>query len=193
MENQVVFLDMPKTRVYLRPPEKSDLFFFRQALNNEQIARFLMYHHPVTDMEEEEWFNGLQKRKENNKICAIVLKENHEIIGSIGLHGIDWIGRTATTGTFIGKENLLSKGLGTEAKMLWLKYAFLGLNLRQIYSRVHAFNGRSMTYAKKCGYREICRYPNHIFRDGTYHDLVHFVVTVEEWLPLWQQFEQKMK
>ena len=50
-----------------------------------------------------------------------------------------------------------------------------------------------MAYAKKCGYREIARYPEFIFRDGEYHDMVHFVVTLKEWLPLWKEFEIKMK
>ncbi len=193
MSDNVVFLDMPKTRVYLRPPEKRDVPFYRQSMNKEGIARFLRYHNPVLEYDEEQWLEGLSKKNETNKLCAIVLKEGHETIGSIGLHEIDWISRTATTGTFIGREDLLGKGLGTEAKMLWLKYAFLGLNLRQIYSRVHAFNGRSAAYAKKCGYREIAQYPDHVFRDGEYHDLIHFLVTLNDWKPLWQEFEKKMK
>lgn len=193
MDEHVVFMDLPQTRVYLRPPEKSDLPFFRRALNDERISRFLLHHHPVLEWEEEHWFEDLPKRKENNRLCAIVLKENHEVIGSIGFHNIEWINRTASTGTFIGREDLWGKGLGPEAKMLWLKYAFLGLNLRQVYSRVYEFNGRSLGYARKCGYREVGRYPEFIFRDGSYHDLVHLVVTLNEWLPLWKEFETKMK
>lgn len=193
MSDHVVFLDMPKTRVYLRPPEKSDLLFFRQALNNESIARFLQGHHMIMEMEEEDWFNSLPKKKDINRVCSIVLKETHEVIGTIGLHQIDWIDRTALTGTFIGKEELLGKGLGTEAKMLWLKYAFLTLNLRQIYSGAHAFNGRSIKYSQKCGYKEIARFPNRTFRDGKYHDRVFLMVTREDWEPLWIEFEEKMK
>lgn len=193
MTDHVVFLDMPKTRVYLRPVEKSDLSFFVRSLNNENIARFLQGHHMVMEMEEEDWFQNLPKKKESNRVCSIILKETHEVIGVIGLHGIDWINRTATTGTFIGKEEWLGKGLGTEAKMLWLKYAFLTLNLRQIYSRVYSFNGRSIRYSLKCGYSEIGRHPDAVFRDGKYHDIVHLLVTRENWEPLWHQFEEKMK
>lgn len=182
---------MPKTRIYLRPPEKSDLPFFVRSLNNENIAVFLQGHHMVMEMEEEEWFQNLPKRKDRNRVCSIVLKETHEVIGVIGLHEIDWINRTAITGTFIGKEELLGKGLGTEAKMLWLKHAFLTLNLRQIYSRAYAFNGRSISYSLKCGYKEIARYPDATFRNGEYHDMVHLMVTREMWEPLWQKFVEK--
>ncbi len=189
MTDKIVFLDMPETRVYLRPPERGDLPFFRQALNNEAIARYLLGHHPCLEMEETEWFESLPKRKHTDRVCAIVLKADDQVIGSMGLHMIDWVSRTASTGAFIGREDLLGKGLGTEAKMMWLKHAFLELDLRQIYSRVFEFNGRSMGYAKKCGYSEIARYPKAIFRDGGYHDLVHFLATKESWLPLWREFE----
>lgn len=192
MPENIVFLDLPKTRVYLRPPEKGDLPFYRKALNDEKIAQFLRHYHPIMEQEEDEWLQSLPKRKETNRICAIVLKEKHETIGSIGLHDIDWISRTATTGTFIGKEELLGKGLGTEAKMLWLKYAFLGLNLRMIISRAYAFNGRSIRYSEKCGYKQIATYPQFVFRDGEYHDMVHLMVTREMWQPLWKDFKEKM-
>lgn len=193
MDNHVVFLELPKTRVYLRPAEKGDLPFFRQTLNKESIAKFLTHHNPVLEAEEDQWFENLLKHKENTRHCSIVLKDNNELIGSIGLQNINWVNRTASTGTFIGREDLLGQGLGTEAKMLWLKYAFLTLNLRLICSGVYGFNGRSMGYAKKCGYREVGRHPKFVFRNGEYHDLVHFMVTIEEWLPLWEEFEAKMK
>jgi len=192
MEKHVVFLDLPKTRVYLRPVEKGDLPFFVQALNNENIAKFLQGHHMVMEMEEEDWFENIPKKKESNRVCSIVLKETHEVIGIIGLHNIDWISQTAVTGAFIGRENLWGIGLGKEAKMLCLKYAFLTLNLRQIYSRAYAFNMRSIRYSLKCGYKQIAVYPQFIFRDGEYHDLVHLMVTREDWKPLWQEFKAKM-
>jgi RimJ/RimL family protein N-acetyltransferase len=84
-------------------------------------------------------------------------------------------------------------GLGTEAKMLWLKYAFFNLNLRQVYSSAIAFNTRSQKYSKKCGYKEIGRIPNHQYIDGLYHDIVTLMVTREDWEPLWREFEIKME
>ena len=193
MENRVVFLDMPKTRVYLRPIEKGDVPFLTKARNNEYLCKFMTEHTPTTIEEEENWHSEISKKKKDSQLCSIVLKDTQEIIGIIGLHNINWIDRTATTGTFIGREDVLGKGLGTEAKMLWLKHAFLTLNLRMIISRAYAFNGRSIRYSEKCGYRQIAVYPDFVFREGKYHDMIHLMVTREMWEPLWQQFEQKMK
>jgi len=193
MERHVVFLDLPKTRVYLRPVEKGDIPFFVKAINDEEVSRFLLTAGPVTELEEEHWYESIEKRKDNNRVCSIVLKETHEVIGIIGLHQIDWISRTATTGTFIGRKDLWGKGFGTEAKMLLLKYAFFRLNLRQIYSYALAFNKRSIKYSLKCGYKKLGVYPSDTFRDGKYHDTVSLMVTRKNWKPLWSKFEKKMK
>jgi RimJ/RimL family protein N-acetyltransferase len=190
MSNNVVFLELPKTRVYLRPQEKRDLDFFRKSLNNERVANFLTEHHPLMEAQEEEYFNNLSKNRDSSKGCSIVLKENDQLIGSIGLHNINWIGRTAFCGIFIG-EDFWGQKLGREADMLWLKYAFLTLNLRQVYASVYSFNERSMKNLTKSGYMEIARFPEYIFRNGKYHDAVHFLVTKETWEPLWQEFEKK--
>lgn len=192
-ETRPVFMSRPGTRVYLSPVEKGDLPFFAKAMNNEDICRFLIGHHPTTMTDEEEWFSRVSKRPENDRVSVIVLKETNEAIGILGLHHINWIDRTAATGAFIGREDLLGKGLGTEAKMLMLKHAFLELNLRMLISRVYAFNGRSIRYSEKCGYKQIAVYPDWIFRDGEYHNLVHLMVTREMWEPKWKEFEERMK
>lgn len=193
MSENVVFLDMPKTRVYLRPVEKGDLPFFQVMVNNERISRFLNPRSPMSMVDEENWFEDIAKSKDNRQVCSIVLKDGNKLIGNIALFKMDSRNHTAETGTAIGLEELLGKGLGTEAKMLWLKYAFFNLNLRQVYSSVFAFNGRSQSYSKKCGYKEIGRIPNHFYVDGKYHDVILLMVTREDWEPLWEKFKKEME
>jgi len=162
-------------------------------INDERISRYLRPRTPMSSVDQEDWFQDISKSKGSRQICTIVLKETNQPIGNIGMFKIDTLNRTATTGTAIGIEDLLGKGLGTEAKMLWLKYAFFNRNMRQIYSSAFAFNGRSQSYSKKCGYKEIGRTPNHVYVDGQYHDVVHLMVTREDWEPLWEEFKRKME
>lgn len=190
MENHVVFLELPKTRVYLRPVEKTDLPFFIRSLNNENIAKFLQSHRMMMEIEEEEWFQNLPKKKDENRVCSIALRATHEVIGTIGLHGINWINRTAVSGIFLAEE-FWGKGLGREVDMLWLKYAFFTLNLRQVYASVYDFNSRSQGNLMKSGYKEVARYPEYVFKNGKYCDVLHFLITREIWEPLWQEFEKK--
>lgn len=189
MSEHVVFLELPKTRIYLRPWEKDDLPFFRRSLNNEKIASFLHTHNPIMEAEEEETFNNASK-KEDSKRCSIVLKEGDRLAGSVGLHNINWINRTAFSGIFLAEE-FWGQSLGREVDMLWLKYAFLTLNLRQVYANVYDFNGRSQGNLMKSGYKEVARYPQYVFKNGKYCDVLHFLITREIWEPLWQEFERK--
>ena len=191
-EKRVVFLDRPGTRVYLSPVSKADIAMCEHGMNDEHIAGFLRGHHPATAEDEQGWYDRVSKMRDNDRVCTIVLKETHEPIGIISIHRINWIDRTASTGAFIGRKDLLGIGLGTEAKMLMLKYAFLELNLRMIVSRAYAFNGRSIRYSEKCGYKQIAVYPEFVFRNGKYHDLIHLMVTREMWEPLWLKFEERM-
>jgi RimJ/RimL family protein N-acetyltransferase len=119
---------------------------------------------------------------------AIVDKENDALIGAIGLHRIDRQNMTAATGTSIGNKEYWGKGYGTEAKMLLLEFAFNELNLRKIYSDVIGYNERSLKYAKKCGYVEEARLPEHYFRKGKYWDKVILAVYSKEWQELWKNF-----
>ena len=177
MVSQVVFLR--GERVNLRPLERSDLARITRWINDPEVRYYLDAYLPMSESEEEEWLEDLGKRKPNDIVLAIVTTQG-EHIGNIALHRINWRDRTAITGTVIGEKRYWNQGLGTEAKMLLLDYAFNTLNLRRILSQVLAFNERSITYSKKCGYVEEGRLRLHIFRNGQYHDVVNLGVFREE-------------
>ncbi len=184
---QVVFL-LGK-RVVLRPLMKEDIPLLIRWINDPEISKFLNVCMPMMEADEEEWFGNLHKEKPNNIVLAIVVEG--KTIGTMGLHGISWKDRTATTGALIGEKEYWNKGYGSEAKMLLLNYAFNTLNLRKISSSVIAFNKRSYNYSLKCGYKKEGRLKKHHFSHGKYWDEILLAVFVEDWLPLWKQFAKK--
>ena len=95
---------------------------------------------------------------------------------------INYVDGTAETGTVIGEKEFWGKGYGMVAKILLLRFAFLQLNLRKIYSRAVAFNGRSLRYSQKCGYKVEARLKNDRYCDGTYHDMVILSVYRKSWV-----------
>lgn len=165
-------------RVHLRPLLRSDVPHLIRWINDPEVRQYLKASTPKTERIEEEWIDR-QGKDDRNIICMI--ETNKEIpIGTMGIHGIDWISRTATTGAMIGNKRYWGKGYGSEAKILLLDYAFNVLNLRKICSRAYAFNTRSIAYSKKCGYRIEGRLKKHIYRNGTYHDLVCLAITRDQ-------------
>jgi RimJ/RimL family protein N-acetyltransferase len=157
-------------------------------VNDPEVRLYLNRLYPEYEGNERDFVGSLaQNRHSNIELGIEVLHEGKPLlIGTMGMHGINWRDRTASTGTMLGDQRFQNRGIGTAAKMVLLRYAFLELNLRQVYSSVISFNGRSARYAQKCGYRRIGRVPRDHYADGHYYDKLVFMVTRVRWLRLWQ-------
>lgn len=166
-------------RVFLRPLEMSDLDRCTLWVNDPEIRQFITITFPMSSQQEQSWLNDSVASKDKVKLAI----ETHEgvHIGNISIHEIDWINRTATTGTMIGDKEYWGRGYGTEAKMLLLDYMFNTLNLRKVHSSAYAFNERSINYSLKCGYKITGRLMEERFHDGKYHDVVLLEVFRDEW------------
>lgn len=176
------------TKVLLRPLERADIPTLRRWMNDPEVTQFLVRMFPVMEKEEEEWIENKHKN-ENDVTLGIIETGEKKLIGSIGLHHINWLHRTATTGTVLGEKAYWGKGYGTEAKMLLLDLAFNAFDLCGVLSRVIAHNERSLAYGKRSGYTEIGRLPKWIRgQDGNRYDEVLLAVTQEQWRPLWQAY-----
>lgn len=180
-------------RIYLRPLQKNDIEKLYVWMNDyEGVLQFLTTRYPNFLEDEEAWYENLRKNKKSDVVFAIAKSDTHEIIGVMGLHRIDHINGTATTGSFIGDEGDRSKGYATEAKMLVLRYAFNTLNLRKICSHVFATNPRSMRALEKSGYVKEGVLKEHKFINGHYVDEHVFAVFRDSFAPLWQKFAEEM-
>jgi RimJ/RimL family protein N-acetyltransferase len=97
------------------------------------------------------------------------------------LNGINAKDHNATFGIAMGDKKYWSKGYGSEAAALIIKYGFEQLNLHRINSGVLSFNDRSIRMHLKLGFREEGRRREIIFRNGAYCDEVMFGLLREEW------------
>lgn len=175
-------------RVVLRPFHIEDAPLLTKWINDPEVTKYLKRSYPTTLTQELDWLKTLGQNRENVVLGVELI--GGPLIGSMGLHRISWINRTATSGAFIGEAEHQGQGYGTEAKMLLLEYAFNTLNLRKVCSTVLAFNGRSQRYNEKCGYVVEGVQRAQMFRNGVYHDLVLMAVFREDWLPLWEEYQR---
>lgn len=84
----------------------------------------------------------------------IYLKPGKEAVGTVYLRDIDRKNSKAEYGIFIGEEEHLGKGIGSEAARLILIYAFETLHLHKVTLRVFATNKRAIASYKKAGFIE---------------------------------------
>lgn len=177
--------------VNLRPLVKTDANTLAVWIDNPEIRFFVSNVLPRTPHFEESWIEGLEKDQENI-VFGIETKEG-QFIGVMGVHRIDWVHRTCTTGAIIGEKDFWGKGFGTDAKMYLLKYIFDDLNLYKVCSTVIFYNKRSLNYSLHCGYKVEGTRRKHIFKDGKYHDLIELGLFRNEWFPIWKKYQKTGK
>lgn len=170
-------------RLYLRPLEASDAEQRARDLIAErdtfmQRGRFL-----PSPLAVERWIVTTYERQPPDYLAfAVCLRVDDRLIGVVDLEEIDYLNRTAETGSWIAPAEYRNQGYGTEAKHLLLEYAFDVLHLHVLLSTVFEPNTRSVAALLKQGYRLAGRIKWHDVKDGFYRDMLYFDVTRDDWL-----------
>ena len=156
-------------RVVLRPLASSDLRRLVRWFSDPQVIRFLGRQSPITLAEEERWFRDYEARPDE-QIFAIEVEGQH--VGNLGLHKIDKVDRKAQLGIVIGEPALWSKGYGSEAIRIALRYAFGVLGLNRVSLDVLEYNERAIRAYENAGFRREGLFRENVYKDGRYVSVV---------------------
>ena len=167
-------------RVRLVPPDEDMLPRFCGWFADPEVTRYLMLRFPPSPKMEAEWLDAIA-RSQTEIVWAISIDERG-VIGTIGLHALDWRSRRAETGTLIGEKGEWGKGYAGEAVRLRTRYAFTELGLEKLTTRVFAENAGSRRALEKAGYRQYGLARRDEWRGGRWHDLWLAEVLRDEWL-----------
>lgn len=175
------------SKVTLRPVNKSDVEYMTRWMSDTEVTRHITPYLPITEMAEEKYVENLSMNS-TGSIAYFMIDANerdHYIpIGAIELGDINTNDHNASFGISIGDKNYWSKGYGTEATELIIRYGFEQLNLHRISSVVFSFNERSLRLHRKVGFIEEGRRREAWYRDGKYHDEVLFGLLRKDWLEM---------
>lgn len=157
--------------IYLRPIELTDTEDIIRWRNKDWIRRKFIHQNLFTVKKHEKWFETIVKTGKAVQFIIYEIKSDSKI-GSTYLRDINCQHRKAEYGIFIGEEDALGKGYGTEAADLVLKYGFEQLKLHKIFLRVLADNKRAITSYKKAGFEEEAYLKSDVFLEGGYRDII---------------------
>ncbi|HKF29125.1 MAG TPA: GNAT family protein [Candidatus Binataceae bacterium] len=143
--------------VRLRGYEMSDLDTVTKWLNDEEVTQFLgsgLLSYPVSSIAERKFIEqfGLSESS-TEKTFAVETLADGRLIGTLGLHGIDWINRHSALGIIIGDRQYWGRGYGTDAMLVLMRLAFDKLNLHRLWLHVYDFKTRAIASYQKCGFR----------------------------------------
>jgi RimJ/RimL family protein N-acetyltransferase len=142
-----------KFRILLTPLVSDDSPLLFEWINNEELVSFNAHFKPVAWADHLIWFEKVT-RNSGEMIFGIRLKEQNRLIGTCQLRGIQQLFSSAVLQIRIGDPEYLSKGYGSEAVSLLLKFGFEELKLNRIELEVFVDNERAVKSYKKNGFVE---------------------------------------
>ena len=170
-------------RIRLRRDERADLSRFVEWLNDPDVRRFISVNLPISQANEEGWFEGMLKRQPEEQPFAIEIRDGDawRLVGNCGFFEIDRFARSAEVGILIGDKSCWNKGYGTEVMRLLLRIGFQSLNLNRVYLRVDQGNKGGIRAYEKAGFQHEGSFRQGTYRDGRYEDLLFMSVLRSEW------------
>lgn len=141
-------------------------------------------HFPSSLDFHESWFRALKDDPLNQRF--VVEAPDGRAIGIASLMNIDWRNRHAWHGLVIGEQTRRGEGLGTDAVMATMRYAFDELGLERLEGAMIEYNEASIAAycGKRLGWKQEGRRSNYFYRKGRYWDQVLVGITKGEYLSL---------
>jgi RimJ/RimL family protein N-acetyltransferase len=168
-------------RIYLRPLDSEDADHLYTWFNDSRIMRLTGEVYPLSCEETRNRVEQWMKAPDSVSL-AIMVKEDDRLIGTVGLISIDHVHRRAKLGIIIGEEKFQSRGFGTEAITLILKYGFNRLNLNMIYLGVIAFNKKAIRCYENIGFSHDGIVREKYLMDGIFYDCILMSIVRREWI-----------
>lgn len=153
----------------IRAIEESDLPKMVEWRNSLDAQNTFYEYEPLSVAQQREWFKGYLQGK-HGKLW--IIDKGNIAVGTIGFHEIDGRNRNAKFGRFYINPDSRKKGYGKGAFQLILKYGFNHLNLLRIYLDTISLNEKAISLYKKFGFKVEGNLVKHIYKNGTYHDLI---------------------
>lgn len=130
-----------------------------------------------------EWIEKGQEKDppSSYSFCIRTLNDNR-LIGFIGLDGELFPHGEAFVGIGIGEREFWSKGYGTDAMKVILRFGFEELNLRRVALDTFEYNPRAIRSYEKAGFAHEGRVRKCLYREGRRWDLIFMGILREEWM-----------
>src|SRR4030042_2851467 len=114
-------------KVILRPVKRTDIEYFLKWFNDPEVTQYLSMYLPMTEMAEEKYIEELGTTRAGTQVLFVIEAidgKNNTPVGNVTLSNIHPKDHHAMFGIAIGEKDCWSKGYGTEAARLIIKYGF---------------------------------------------------------------------
>lgn len=161
--------------VYLRPIQEADTEQVVAWRNKERVRHNFIYQKPFM---KEGHLNWLRTQVEPGHVVQFIIceKDSERSVGSVYFRDIDRKKGCAEYGIFIGEDDAVGKGYGTQAAKLALTWAFEELRLRTVFLRVFADNKWARKSYENAGFRLMENRQEEVVIDGMKRTVVFYEI-----------------
>lgn len=164
-------LTLKGEKVYLRALEPEDLDFLFAVENDEEFWKVSATSTPFSRYMLKQYLENSHRDIFEVKQLRLVICENDDTAaGFIDLFDFEPQHGRAAVGILIKDEFRRSKGFGSEALNLLIKYCFRRLELHQVYAHVGVDNSASRILFENAGFLPTGRKKDWMKIDGNYQD-----------------------
>ncbi|QQS58883.1 tRNA (guanosine(37)-N1)-methyltransferase TrmD [Candidatus Peregrinibacteria bacterium] len=170
------FLPYKTKRLFFRNHEYSDIDYWLQWMNNKETTQFLTVSPPMTQEDEEEYYDASQ-----SNLCCLPLticnRTTKTPIGSVRLDLDPLNDLSASIGIVLGESAFRGKGIGREAISVMFYIGFSELGLERIHLDVFAENKTAIACYEHCGMRQVGKVrkkylKNTLLQDGYIYEIL---------------------
>ncbi len=139
---------------------------------------------PLSSEQVKKRYEAIEKEQDEDKnliYLTIRLREDDQLLGFVRLYWVEWTIGSGFLQLGIGEAKNRSKGYGTEALHMMMRYAFGELNLHRLSAVTADYNHAALGLFKKAGFVEEVRRRQAIQRDGLRWDAIHLGLLHDEW------------
>ncbi len=166
-------MNMIGKKVCLRAMEPEDMELFREMTNDPELEHKIVgWSFPVSKKQQMEWYDKTILNSTDLRL-SIVDKDTDDLFGMLNLVNIDWKNGTAFHGIRLSNATPRKKGIGTDAVMTLMKYAFEELRLHRLESGWLTNNIASEKLYTKCGWSSEGIAREAVFYNSEYCDMVY--------------------
>ena len=161
--------------IYLRQMQISDTDNIIAWRNNPRVRHNFIYQGLFTT---EGHLNWIKTKIEPGHVVQFIIceKDSDRAVGSVYFRDIDRERKCAEYGIFIGEDDAVGKGYGTQAARLALSYAFSDMELDFVFLRVFADNTGARTSYERAGFCLVKNKQEEIAIEGEGRTVVFYII-----------------
>lgn len=158
-------------KIYLRLMTRDDTDRIVEWRNNPRVRNNFIYRKPFTREGHLEW---IRNKVYTGEVIQFIIceKETDRPVGSVYFRDISKEHHRAEYGIFIGEDDAIGKGIGSETCRIACEYGFAVEKWHKIILRVLPDNRAAIRSYEKAGFEVEAHLKDEVYIDGVYRDVI---------------------